>query len=114
MIQRMVISFVISFVMKQLEKFKGSIDWTLVQKDLDTRIRALVPGSWFDDEACAVVDAALASFKAVLGEGADLKKVLELLAGQEYSEAAQLLKDIVLGHLSQVHFASKVKESVLA
>ncbi len=96
MIQRIVISFVISFVLKQLEKFQDAIDWDKVRVDAEVRVRALVPGTWFDVEAVGLVDRVLLALKDVLGAGDELKKILQLLAKKDWPAAAEVLKGILL------------------
>ncbi len=99
MIQKIVISFVISFVIRQLEKFKESIDWKKVKVDLDERVRKIVPGTWFDDEVIMIVGAAFDTIKGVLDKSGQIKHLLELLAAQKYDEAISVLKEIMLGRL---------------
>lgn len=97
MIQRIVLSFLISFVLKQLEKFKEAIDWSKVKADVDVRVRALIPGTWFDDDAVKLVNTVLDALAKVLSSSDKMKALLELLAAQKYAEAAQALKDLLLG-----------------
>lgn len=99
MLERIVLPLVISFVVRQLEKFKESIDWEKVKHDLDIRIKEIVPGSWFDDEACAVGHAAVGMIQGVLSKSSDIKKLLEMLAGKKYDQAIAFIKELILGKL---------------
>ena len=94
------ISIVISFVLRQLAKFTDSIDWDKVQKDLDERVRQIVPGTWFDDEAVKIVDIAFLTIKRVLKAQDKIQSILQLLAEQKFPEAATLLKRILTEHLN--------------
>lgn len=113
MMQKMVISFVISFVMRQLEKFQTTIDWNQVQKDLDDRIRALIPGTWFDDEAVSYVNIALTAIKSALGQGDAIKNILTLLADQKNTDAVNALKSLVLNSWSNFSVAGVDTKSLI-
>lgn len=106
MIQKLVMGFVISFVMRQLEKFRESIDWDLIKKDLDDRVRQMMPGSWFDDEAVIVVNAAVDLMRSALEQGNTIKHLLELLSAQKYDVAMTVIKDCVMGKLSGTNLSS--------
>lgn len=93
-----IISIVIKFVLGRLSVFTHAIDWVKTQHDLDEAIRKLIPGTWFDDAAVAIVDAALAAIKTVLGSADQLKPVLELLAAHKYMEAEQMLIAMLKSH----------------
>ena len=102
MIERLVAKMVISFVLSQIEKFHDKIDWEQLEKDLDAKVRDLVPGSWFDDEAVAFVHTILSAFKAVLGQGDHIKPILQLLAQKKYEQALVALKELLLGQVGHV------------
>lgn len=116
MIQKLVVSFMISFVMRQLEKFHSSLDWDKIKRDLDERIRLMMPGSWFDDEAVLVANTALDMLRSVLEQGDNIKRLLELLTAKNYDDAARMMKEIMLGRLSSVSLSSNetaVKDSLM-
>lgn len=95
MLERWLINIVISFVLRQLARFKGDIDWAKVRADMNARVAALVPGSWFDDEACYLANALLDGVLVVLGSSAELEKLLQLLAASNWSGAFDALKDLL-------------------
>lgn len=96
MVQRIVIGFVISFIIRQLEKFQDSIDWDKVKKDATERVKALVPGTWFDDEAAKLLELVIDAAKQVLNSSEELKKILNFLAAKKYYEALSSLKLLIL------------------
>ncbi len=96
MFQKLVMPFVISFVLKQLEKFQGSIDWEIVRADAEKQVRAFVPGTWFDDEAVAFVDRIIVLLRNALGQKDEQKNILKFLADQNYAAAAEELKSLLL------------------
>ena len=104
--QSWLISIVISFVLRQIEKFNNTIDWKKVEADLDEKIRAIIPGKWFDDEAVALVNIVLATIKAVLLEKDHLKEILVLISEQKFSAAAQLLIKLIKSHIEKKEFIS--------
>lgn len=113
MIQKIVISFVISFVIKQLEKFGDKVNWAKVKHDAELRVRALMPGNWFDDEAAYVVNLVLAGVQDLCEEGDQLKKILKLVAGKKYAEAVALVKELLLALWAE-HKAPEVETLKLA
>lgn len=103
--ESLVVRMVISFVMSQLHKLNGKLDWQMIKSQVDEHVRAMVPGTWFDDQACAFVDSTLAALQAVLQEEEAIKQVLMLVAAQKYSEVMALLKGLLGGYLSRPAFA---------
>jgi len=97
MIQKWVIQMAISFVMRQLAKWGSSIDWAKVKADVEERVKALVPGEWFDSEAVAIVMALLDAAASVLSASAELEKIVKLAAEGKFPEAWAALRDLILG-----------------
>lgn len=97
MLEKWLVGVVIAFVLRQLAKFKDTVDWVKVKADLDLRVRALVPGTWFDDEAAAIVGLVMDRVIAVLSQGDQVKVILELLAAEQWAAALVALKDLLLG-----------------
>lgn len=96
MFLKLILPIVISFIVRQLEKFGAKTDWALVQADADKRVRDLVPGTWFDDECVEFVNKMFGILRHALGEGDDLKKLLKLIADKKFAEATAVIKDILL------------------
>jgi methionyl-tRNA formyltransferase len=88
--------FVISFVLKQLEKFESKIDWEKVKADIDVRVRALVPGTWFDDEAVELANTVIDAIAKIMASSGQTKNILSLVANKKYSEAGKIIQDLVL------------------
>ena len=89
--EKWVIAYVIGFVLRQLDKFQHEIDWSKVKADVDVRIRALVPGKMFGEEAVKLVNTILDETAFLMSEGPQLKAILDLLAAEKWSEAGQAL-----------------------
>lgn len=97
MIQKLLLKIVISFVVRQLDKFHDSIDWAKVKADAQKRIADVLPGEFFDDEGKAVVVWVVDRLENVLGAEDRFKDLLKLIAEKKLGEAAELVKDILLG-----------------
>lgn len=94
---RMIIGkIVISFILRQLEKFRLSTDWSLVRADMHARVAAMVPGDWFDDEAQKLADFLLDGVIAVLEAQASMQQVLEALADKRWDKALAELQDLLI------------------
>lgn len=96
MIERWIVSIVISFVLRQVAKFKDQTDWAKVRADLETRVKDLVPGTWFDAEAVLVVDLVLEKIQVALGATDVLRDILEKVAAEDWQGALLLLKELLL------------------
>lgn len=96
MLDRILVNMVISFALRQVEKFETGVDWAKVSADAETRIRQVVPGSWFDDEAAAVVRALIDGIKSVLGEKAQLEGLIRTIAGGDWPAASVALTRLLL------------------
>lgn len=97
MLDQWIVRLVLSFIMRQLDKFTHTIDWTKVKADLAVRVRDVVPGAWFDDEAVAAANALVDAVAAALAKKDQIEEILALLAAQDYAGALLKLKDLVLG-----------------
>ncbi len=84
---RIVMGMVISFVLRQIEKFGKATDWVMLKSEADVAVRAFVPGTWFDDEAVLLVNGAIDACKTALGDGEDWDKLLHALAAQDWTAA---------------------------
>lgn len=114
MLERWLVSLVVSFVLRQLAKFRGEVDWAKVRADMNVRVKAIVPGSWFDDEACYIANALLDGVVAVLASSADLENILNLLAAGQWQAAYEALKDLLLRIWSPVGASAKKAQALLA
>jgi hypothetical protein len=96
MFQGIILNLVISFIVKQLEKFGDSLNWEKVKQDAEERIRKLMPGTWFDDEAAYVVNLVLAGVQEALEDADKFRTILKLLADKKYPEAFSAVKEFLL------------------
>ena len=86
-LQNWLISAAVQFALRQVAKFRDGVDWPTVRRDLEARVRDLVPREWLDDEAVAAMDIALECVKEVLASTADLETILTKLAESDWQGA---------------------------
>jgi hypothetical protein len=96
MIQKWVVGMAISFVMRQIGKWGSSIDWAKVKADVAERVKALVPGEWFDAEAVAAVMALLDVAEKVLAATGELEKIIQMIVDGKMQEAWAALRQLIL------------------
>lgn len=100
--EKLVAKLIISFLLGQIEKFKGSLDHDKLKAALDQHVRDMVPGTWFDDAAVKFCDTVFESLWSILDQGDHIKSLLELLAAKKYAEALSALKDLLLGSIGHL------------
>ena len=99
MLEKWIVSIVISFVLRQVAKFKDQTNWVTLRADFEARARDIMPKKWLDEEAVAVVDLVLDKLQAVLSATADLEHLLRLVAAEDWPGALAALKDLLLAAL---------------
>lgn len=114
MFERIVWSLVSSFILRQIEKFKTSIDWEKVKDDAETRIRKMVPGTWFDDEAAEAVRYIIETVAIALGSKPQFEDIINLVATEKHDEASQRLKDLLVCSWNRDCAVPKAKRIVLS
>ncbi len=112
MLEKWLVSIVISFVLRQIAKFKDQTNWATVRADLETRVKDLVPGTWFDAEAVALVDLVMDKLQAILSATDVLRDILEKVAAEDWAGAMVLLKDLLLAALASHAVAHKAVAAV--
>lgn len=93
---QVIFKIVISFFMRQLQRFKENLDWNQLEKDIDKKIADLLPGTWLDAEAIQLANNCLNAVRVGLGEQERIKNMIELLTENKWDEAFNLLKDYVI------------------
>jgi hypothetical protein len=106
MFQRLITGWILSFVLKQIEKAEGKIDWTALRVSIDDGVRKLLPGTWFDDEGVALANKVVSALETILENNENEAKLLKLIAGKDFLGAAALLKDMLLGAFAHASDAS--------
>ncbi len=96
MINRWVIAVIVSFVMKQIEKFGTTIDFVKLKAEVDVIVRDAIPGTWFDDDGVNAVNSVLDALSRALHSTAALESIIVLIAEQNWNGAFLALKDLVL------------------
>lgn len=94
-LQKMVVGWVINFVVRQAMKFKDGLKWDLIIADLKVRIPALIPGEWLDEPATDFVVKVVEVCKSVLSESL-IEKVLSLCADGKFLDALVLIKEAII------------------
>src|SRR5690606_25822605 len=74
MFERIVWNLVASLILRQIEKFRTATQWDKVKADAEARIRKLVPGTWFDDEAAEAVRYIIDTVATALASKAHLEQ----------------------------------------
>lgn len=96
MYKMIIAKLVISFILRQIEKFRETTDWALVRSDLHVRVAALVPGDWFDDEVQRIADFLLDGVIAVLAAQADLTQLMQAITEKRWDLALDELQDLLI------------------
>lgn len=105
MFHKIIVSAVVSFILRQLEQFGMNFDWRLFEQDLERRIRGLLPGSWFDDAAVELMHKCLEVVKSGLGDKDTMQRVLSALAHKDMLAAGEAIRELLMSALSSGAFA---------
>lgn len=92
---RWIVNIVILFVLRQLARFREEFDWTKAEADLDARVRQLVPGTWFDDEAAAVARAAFEALHGAIAAPDVFGSLLQALAAGRWNDALEGVRRLI-------------------
>lgn len=95
-IAQIIVSYAVTFILRQLEKFNESTDWAKVKADVEPRVRSLVPGSWFDDEAVAAVSAVVDAVAVAAKNTVGVEEVLSLVAKADWRGAERALRNLMM------------------
>lgn len=91
------VNLAITFAVRQLGKFRDSIDWTVVQHDAAKRVRDVLPGTWFDNEGAELVVAVIEGVRVVCNQTAAIEQIMKMTANGDFEGAITALKKLVLG-----------------
>ncbi len=95
-IEQWIAQAALSFAIRQLAKYGDETDWSLVRKDFDIRVRDLVPGDWFDDQASEVASEIISAVERALKNTKTLKIIGDLAIEGKTAEAIARLRDYLL------------------
>lgn len=95
MFQNLVIKWVISYVLTALETAQGKIDWAAITALVDGEIRKFLP-SFLAEDLVALANEVMAVTQVVLSDAGDLKKIMQLLAAEDFNGAFLALRDLIL------------------
>lgn len=93
---KIVVNYVILFVLRQFNKYQASINWSLVKADVDARVAAWIPGTMWDQACTDLANEFLDACQFVLGSTMAIEKIVKLIAAQDWSGAIQALKDLIV------------------
>lgn len=96
-----VMSILISFAMKQLQKFESEINWAQVQEDIEDRIKPIIPAPLYAG-VDQVIILFISALKSALSDQTDLKQLITLIAAGNWSAAVTMIQKIVLSNKSFV------------
>lgn len=91
-----VVNLIVSFLLRQFAKLEAQINWATVEAEIDDRIRKAVPEAMINSEIITLVNGVIEAFKKELGNSAQLKQLLELVAGEKWEDALSVLKAIAV------------------
>lgn len=97
-ILKLVIQWVISFLLTEIESVGGKLDWAKISADVEAKIRHFVP-RFFAGAAVALANQVIGVAHRVLADEADLKKIMDLVASEDFLGAAEALRDLILAAL---------------
>ena len=100
MLLKFALNLVIGFVLRQVAKWQEGVDFSKVKADLDERVKALVPGAFFDDEAIYLVNNAIDVIAAILANTTELKVILDLVAGGDFKGGFDVLWKLLVGKVA--------------
>lgn len=99
-----VISFLVNtvfvYVARAIKKWGESIDWALVKADVAERVRALVPGDWFDDTLVEFADAVVDKVASLLSAPDKFGEIVALILKGDVAAAIEKLKELVAAALT--------------
>jgi len=90
----------ITFAVRQLAKFGEQTDWDKVKADADTRIRDLVPGTFFDEFAVAFLNKVLDLGAEMLREPDQMQQLMTLIAEGKFQDAINYMMAWIRQHLA--------------
>ena len=85
---------IVSFVIRQINKFGAETDWVLVRNDCAERVAKLIPGDMFDGLGVMLSNMGISIIEEFIKGDKD-EQVINLIAEQKYSEAFNLVYDFL-------------------
>jgi hypothetical protein len=92
-----ILKAIVAFVTRQVGKYLESVDFETVRKDLEIRLRDLVPGTILDDAAVEAMDFVIKAIKRFLANAMEAKNVLEHLRAGDINFAFNSFLEAVRG-----------------
>lgn len=95
MLERLVLNIVLGFILRQVAQFREETDWEKIDSDLQERIAAVLPGTWFDGEGRAFAHTIVVAVQGVLSQADCLDRLLRALAFKRFDESLAVLKELL-------------------
>jgi len=96
MLDRWIVNLVLMFVLKEIDTFRDENEWAKLREDADALIRRLMPGTFFDPAAAAVVVSLIHGIEKVLAAPSELEDIARLLSAGDYQTAIESLKRLLI------------------
>lgn len=106
MFHKIIVSVVVSFILRQMEQFGANFNWQMFEQDMEARIRLLVPGAWFDDAAVDLMHKCLEVVRNGLRDQGSMQAVLSALAHKDMAAAGEAIRALLMSALSSGAFAA--------
>lgn len=94
-LEKMALNLALPFILRQIDKFQGQINWDQIEKDLESKMKGHVP-SWLESSVIEVVKFIVIAVKNSLSQADALNKIIQLLAAKDLPGALMELKVLVL------------------
>lgn len=100
------------FALRQLGKHGPSTDWQKVKADWDPRIRQIMPGDEYDDEACQVAHGLLDAIACAANHATDIEALAKLVEAKDYDAARVYLVGLIKSKVPLPHALWEVLASI--
>ena len=97
--QKMLLKFMIAFIMKQIEKLEKKIDWIALEKELDEHIRKFFPIKFLDEDLIFLASQIFKAIEHCLAQHDYLQKVVELVAQEKFDDALKAFEVMLKAEL---------------
>lgn len=97
MVDKIIWSVVLGFVLRQVKKFGTAFDPKVWLASVEEYIRKVIPGDFWDQDVIDMVAWLAMRLDKVLDTPEKIEALLEAVKDKKFSEALAILKDLLLG-----------------
>lgn len=94
--EKKVVELVLVFILRQLQKFRTQLDWTILKVDWEPRIRKAIPGEWLDQTGVDLAKALVDGARTALANTVAIQNILADIANGDWENAYTDLKALIL------------------